>query len=185
MNWLDYTFIGILALSTYFSLRKGFVRETLGLISTIAGLVLAYWFYGAAAAPLAPFVSSRRLANFLGFLIVFVAVHLAGVLLSWIVNKLLKATGLSFVDRLLGAAFGLLRGGAVCMALLTAIIAWSPREEPSTAPAAVVNSQIAPALAEASRIAVGLAPMDLKQSFQEGYALLQKAWKKVAGGAGK
>src|SRR5207302_9362497 len=61
---------------TLASLRKGFVRETLGLVSTIAGLVLAFWFYGIVAGMLEQFLSSRRLANLLGFLIVFVAVHL-------------------------------------------------------------------------------------------------------------
>ena len=109
---------------------------------------------------------------------------LAAVLLAWIVNRFLKATGLSIFDRLLGGVFGLLRGGAICLALLTAVIAWSPRDQHSAAPAAVVNSRIAPVLSKASRVAVGLAPMELKQSFQEGYALLQNAWKKVAGATG-
>jgi membrane protein required for colicin V production len=184
LNWLDYTFIAILTLSTLFSLRKGLVREALGLVSTVVGLLLAYWFYGSVASFLEPFLSSRRLANFLGFLLIFAGIHLASVTLSWAINKFLKATGLSTVDRLLGGVFGLLRGGAICLALLTAVIAWSPRGERAIAPAAVVNSQVAPALTEASRVAVGLAPMELKQSFQEGYGLLQNAWKKVAGGQG-
>lgn len=184
MNWLDYVFIAILLLSTLSSLRKGFVREIIGLVATVAGLVLAFWFYGVAGSLLEPFLSSRRLANLLGFLLVFVAVVLAGTLVSWVVNKFLKATGLSIPDRLLGAVFGLIRGGAICLALLTAFIAWSPRDEHSTAPAAVVNSRLAPVLTEASRTAVSMAPMDLRQNFQEGYALLEKAWKKVARGEG-
>jgi membrane protein required for colicin V production len=181
VNWLDYIFIAILLLSTLFALRKGFVRETVSLISSIAGLVLAYWFYGIPASFLAPFLSTRRLANLLGFIIVFAVVVLAGWLVAALINRFVKATGLTLFDRFLGAVFGLVRGAAVCIALLTAYIAWSPRVDQSAAPAAVVNSQIAPALTEASRIAVSLAPMELKQSFHEGLSWLQKARNNVAG----
>jgi membrane protein required for colicin V production len=181
VNWLDYIFIAILLLSTLFALRKGFVRETIGLVASIAGLVLAFWFYGTPASFLEPFLSSRRLANLLGFVIVFGVVVSAGWLIGALMNRFVKASGLTFFDRFLGAVFGLARGAAVCMALLTAYIAWSPRLQESVAPAAVLNSQLAPVLTEASRIAVSLAPMELKQSFHEGLAWLQKARNDVAG----
>ena len=182
MNWLDYIFIAILVISTLSSLRKGFVREIIGLAATVAGLVLGFWFYGVAGSVLEPFLSSHRLASLLGFILIFAGVMLAGSLVSWVLKKFVKATGLSVPDRLLGGVFGLIRGGAICLALMTAVIAWSPRAEHATAQAAVVNSQIAPVLTEASRTAVSMAPMELRQSFQEGYTLLEQAWKKVAPG---
>lgn len=182
MNWLDYTFAAILLLSTLFALRKGFVRETIGLISSTVGLVLGFWFYGIPGSVLEPFLSSRRLASFLGFMIIFCGILFLGWLLGWILNRFLKATGLSFLDRLLGGVFGLVRGTAICVAVLTAFIAWSSHTNPATVPRAVVNSQIAPAVTEASRIAVLLAPMELKQRFQEGLAWLQRARMKVMAG---
>ncbi len=182
MNWLDFIFIAILVISTLSSLRKGLVREMIGMVATVAGLVLAFWFYGVAGSVLEPFLQSHRMASLLGFILVFAAVLLAGALVSWVLSKFLKATGLSIPDRLLGALFGLVRGAAICLALMTAVVAWSPREGGATAPAAVVNSQIAPVLTEASKTAVSMAPMELKRSFQEGYALLEQAWKKVAPG---
>ena len=180
MNWLDYIFIAILLLSTLFALRKGFARETIGLVASVAGLILAFWFYGTPASFLEPLLSSRRLANLLGFIIVFGGVVFIGWLIGALINRFIKATGLTFFDRFLGAVFGFARGAAVCMALLTAYIAWSPGQDHSAAPAAVVNSQIAPVLTDASRIAVSLAPMELKQSFHEGLAWLQKARNNVA-----
>ena len=180
MNWLDYIFIAILAISTLSSLRRGFVSEMIGMVATVAGLVLAFWFYGVAGSVLEPVVNSHRLASLLGFILVFAAVMLAGSLVNWVLKKFLTATGLSIPDRLLGVVFGLIRGAAICLALMTAVIAWSPREEHATAPAAVVNSQIAPVLTEASKVAVSMAPMELRRNFQEGYALLEQAWKKVA-----
>lgn len=185
MNWLDYILAAILLLSTLFAIRKGFVRETAGLIASIAGLVLAFWFYGIPASVLEPFLSSRRLANLLGFLIVFGAVIIVGWLIGALFNRFVKATGLSFFDRFLGGVFGLVRGAAICMALLTGYIAWNSHQEQSMAPSAVVNSQIAPVLTEASRIAVSLAPMELKRSFHEGNAWLQKARKNATGDRSK
>lgn len=178
MNWLDYVLAAILLLSTLFAIRKGFVRESIGLVSSIAGLVVAFWFYGIPASVLEPFLSSRRLANLLGFLILYGGVVIAGWLIATLLNRFVKATGLSFVDRLLGGVFGLLRGAAICVALVTAYVSWTAHEARAAAPAAVLNSQIAPALTEASRIAVSLAPMELKQSFQDGLGWLQKARKK-------
>jgi len=92
------------------------------------------------------------------------------------VRKFLSVVGLSFFDRLLGAAFGLLRGAVVAVALLTAWIAFGPR----VAPGAMVHSQIAPYLMRASDLFVSIAPADLKKSFREVYDEAQKQIKNIA-----
>ena len=74
---------------------------------------------------LAPYLSSRGLANFAGFLLVFCGVLLAGHLVSYVVGKFLKVTGLSIFDHLLGAVFGALRGLLISVALIMAIMAFS------------------------------------------------------------
>ena len=98
-----------------------------------------------------------------------VGVLLLGAVVGSIVRRFVKAVGLSFFDRLLGAVFGLLRGALIAIALLTAYIAFGPRSTSGTAPFAVVHSQIAPYLMEASSIFVDAAPAQLKRSFREVY----------------
>ena len=169
MNWLDYSLIAILGFSALQSLRRGFTREVIGMCAAIAALVLGMWFYGTAGALIRPSVSSDRAANFLGFVAVVIAVLIAGAIVGAIVRRFVKAIGLSFFDRLLGACFGLIRGALVAIAFLTAYIAFGPRGESKTAPAAVVHSQIAPCLMEASDMFVAAAPMELKRSFREAY----------------
>ena len=170
MNWLDIVLIVVLAFSTLQSLRKGFSREVIGLTASLAALVLGMWFYGLAGSYAAPYVGAGRSANLLGFVLVVVAVLLAGALLAWIVGRFLRTVGLSFFDRLLGAAFGLLRGLLITIAVLTAVMAFGPRSESSPVPEAMVHSRIAPYILEASRWFVAIAPMELKQSFQERYS---------------
>ena len=170
MNWLDYVLIAILGLSALQSFRRGFSREIVSLIASVAALFLGMWFYPTAAHYLRPLVSSDRLASFLGFIAVVLTVLILGAIVGATIRHFVKAVGLSFFDRLLGALFGLLRGALIAMALLTAYIAFGPRDDSKTAPAGVVHSQIAPPLMAAASVVVDVAPTDLKRNFREMYA---------------
>jgi membrane protein required for colicin V production len=169
MNWLDYVLIAILGLSVLQSFRRGFTREIIGLVAAIAALILGMWFYGTAASLVRGWLHSERAAHFAGFLLIVFGVLLAGALVGSIVRRFVKAVGLSFFDRLLGACFGLARGALVAIALLTAYIAFGPRSDTKTAPSAVVHSQIAPYLLKVSSIVVDAAPTELKRDFREVY----------------
>lgn len=169
MNWLDIVLLLILAWSTFRSFRRGFSREIISLAASLFALVAAMWFYGTASVFILPYVSSQRVANLLGFVLVVAVVLLLGALVGWAVSRFLRTVGLSVFDRLLGAAFGLARGLLVTVALLTAFIAFGPHAETGTSPSAVLHSRIAPVVLGASRVFVAIAPMDLKQSFRRHY----------------
>lgn len=173
MNWLDYFLLAILLVSTVLAARKGFSREVIGLAATLAALILGMWFYGLAGSFLMPYVSSPRVANLLGFLIVVIVVMLAGALLGGIVNRFLRTVGLSFFDRLLGAGFGLARGLLVAIALLTAYMAFGPEVDSQTVSESLLHSRIAPYVLEASDVFVNIAPMELKSGFLRQYALVK------------
>ena len=170
MNWLDYLLLAILLVSVLMSARKGFSREIIGLAAALFALVLGMWFYGLAGSFLIPYVSSVRVANLIGFLLVVFAVLLLGGMLGWIVSRFLRTVGLSFFDRLLGAAFGLVRGLLIAIALLTAYMAFGPQVDSKTVSTSVLNSRIAPYVLDASHLFVAVAPMELKASFLRQYA---------------
>jgi len=183
VNWLDYTLIGLLAWCALRSAQKGFVREVIGLAAAVLALVLGMWFYGTAAEMVAPFTGPGRVANLVGFLMVVIAVLAAGGVAGWTVKRFIHAIGLSIVDRLLGAMFGVARGTLIATALLTAYMTFGPRGENAgarsggakEAPPAVVHSEIAPYLLEASRVFVSIAPMDFKLGFGERYEQVKAA----------
>jgi len=178
VNWLDIVLIVVLGFSTIQSFRKGFSREIIGLAAAIASIVLGMWLYRLAGSYLQPYVNSERVANFAGFAIVVVAVLVLGAVAGWIVSRFVRTVGLSFFDRLLGAAFGFVRGFLVAIALLTGYIAFGPHGDTDSTPGAVVNSRIAPYVLEGSRFAVQLAPMDLKQNFRKHYTKIKSVWEK-------
>ena len=176
MNWLDVVVLAILAVSVALSFRKGLTREVVGLASVVLAILLAIWFYGAAGSLLAPYLSSRALANFAGFLLVFGGVLLLGHLVSYVVGRFLKVTGLSIFDRLLGACFGALRGLLIAVALIMAIMAFSQGDQP---PSSVVNSRTAPYVVDAARAFAAMAPHELKEGFRKTYGEVKLAWGKA------
>jgi membrane protein required for colicin V production len=176
MNWLDIVLLLIVAASVFASFRKGFSREIIGLISVILAILLGTWFYGIPAAWLQPYLSSRGLANFAGFFLVFCAVLALGAVVSFVVGRFVKVTGLSIFDHALGAGFGLVRGVLIAVALVMGIMAFSPNERP---PDAVVRSRVAPYVAGAARAFAAMAPHELKEGFQKTYGQVKSAWERA------
>lgn len=180
MNWLDYFLIAILLLSVVMSARKGFSREIIGLAAALFALVLGMWFYGLAGSFLLPYVSSPRVANLIGFILVVFAVMLLGGIVGWVASRFLRTIGLSFFDRLLGAAFGFVRGMLIAIALLTAYMAFGPQIDSKTVSGSVLHSRITPYVLDASHIAVAIAPMELKSSFTKQYTQVKTLLEKNA-----
>ena len=173
MNWLDYVLLLILLYSVVTAFRKGLTREIVGLVSVVLGLLLGSWFYGSASALLEPYVSSPTASKLGGFFLVFFGVVLAGSLLSFVLGKFLHVTGLSFFDHVLGAGFGLIRGGLIAVALIMGIMAFS---QDGKAPSSVKNSRMAPYVVQGSRVFAAMAPHELKEGFHKSYAEAKTAW---------
>jgi len=109
MTWFDYAVLAVLGLSLLWSLLHGFVRELVSVAGWVAAFVLAMTFTQAIArllpASLGPF-----LAGLLAFLAIFIGVWLLSGLVGMILSRVVKAAGLGWADRMLGALFGLVRG---------------------------------------------------------------------------
>ena len=173
MNWLDVVLLLVLAGSVVTSFSTGLTREVIGLFSMIAALVLAIWFYGTAGSFLLPYVSSPGIANFCGFLIVFCGVLVLGAGVGWLMGRLMKVAGLSFVDRMLGACFGLVRGLLISIAIVLALLAFAPVKSP---PDAVVRSKVAPYVIDAARVCAAIAPHEMKDGFRKSYEQVKTIW---------
>src|SRR5690349_8993234 len=122
VNLLDGVVALILVVSIALAANKGFVKELLGLGSLVIGFLLGAWFYRPASEPFKEFVKSDNAALFLGFAAVFLGTLVVGTLAIWVAQKVLKFAKIQWFDRLLGAAFGFIRGwvlGSVFFLALT------------------------------------------------------------------
>ena len=173
MNWLDIVLAILLVASVAASFSKGFVREAVGLAAAILGLIGGAWFYRMAGETVRPYVGSQQVANFCGFFMIFLGVILAGWLVSRLIGLIIKAVGLSWLDRLMGAVFGAARGVVVCVAVITAIVAFSPGKE---APQSVVGSKVAPYMTDAAHALTMAAPRELRDEFEIHYGAVKRLW---------
>ena len=130
MTLLDWILLAIVLISTLIALVRGFVKETISLITWIAAFWIALAFSGPASGlvPEAVDIPSARMA--IAFVALFVIVLILGGIINWSVSKLVESTGLSGTDRSVGMVFGLLRGvlivaGLILLAGFTAL----PQEE--------------------------------------------------------
>jgi len=172
VNWLDILLLVLLAVFVFEGIRQGFTRVAIGLVATVVGLFLASWFYGVAGSFLIPYVSSKSISNIAGFLMAFVGVQFAGALLGWLLSRIFKWTGLSWLDRTLGAGLGAVKAGLIGIILVMILLAFPIRQ----VPASVAGSTLAPHLVEASYVLVYLTPRELKNSFLATYDRIKKIW---------
>jgi membrane protein required for colicin V production len=172
VNWLDILLIVLLAVFVFEGVRQGFARLAIGMAATLIGILLAAWFYGSAGALLLPYVSSRALANAAGFLIVFIGIQIAGALLGWALATLFKWTGLSWLDRLLGALLGAVKTAVVGVVLVLILTAFPLKPIPDS----IAGSQSAPYLIEASHVLVYLCPRELRDGFKATYDRVRDLW---------
>lgn len=164
MNWLDVVLGLVVLWSVWRGVSGGVVRLAIGLASSVLAFLLAAWFFGVGGELFHGWVGSTMLANVLGFLLVFALVMIAGSLLARVVMRVLKVTGLSFVDRVLGGVFGLVRGVLVGAVLVIMLVV----TQPLTGSTAVRRSELSPLLTRSARLLLAAAPAQWRTAFRAG-----------------
>jgi membrane protein required for colicin V production len=121
MTGIDWILLGVLGFSALVGLWRGLMFEVLSLLGWIAAFFLAQWLGPTVGGHLPLQGLSDPVRYAAAFALTFVvAVVLAG-LLAALVRKLVSAVGLRPVDRVLGAAFGGLRGVVVLLAVAVVV----------------------------------------------------------------
>ncbi len=118
LNWADWTIVAIVGISGLFSIRRGFVKEALSLVSWVAAFIIARLFTDALATLLTDYIQTPSFRLAASFAILFVLTLIVGALVSNLVDMLVHATGLSGTDRILGMGFGIARGALVVIVLV-------------------------------------------------------------------
>jgi membrane protein required for colicin V production len=165
--------LGLIVISSVIAgFSAGFARVGIGFCATIAGIIFGFWYYETPAAWIHKTINSQTVSNVLGFLVILWAVLLVGALVAKAVATLFKMTGLSWLNRLLGAAFGFVRGALIGVAFVAVLLAFAPKPLPNW----MVNSLLLPYAIDASDVCASIAPAALKDAFRESMQEIRKDW---------
>ena len=113
-------------LSTIQAAYSGFFQEAFQLVGLVVGYLVAAWQYQRLAGWFESYLKSAWLAESAGFLIIFFAVAVAAGIAGQTARWVMKKSGLSFLDRLLGGALGLLRGCLIVAVIVVSMTAFTP-----------------------------------------------------------
>lgn len=130
MSWLDLAILIIILLSALISLIRGFVKESISLLTWIIAGVLAFRYFTPMASLLEPYVSAPTIRAIAAFGLLFVSTLVVGAIVNFIMSQLVSKTGLSGTDKALGVVFGAARGALiVTMVVLLASLTPMPEAE--------------------------------------------------------
>ncbi len=115
MNGADMAILAICGLSILVSLFRGFIREVFSLLVWVAAVYAALMAANPLSEQMQPWIELPSVRLIIAFVGVFVLVLVVGGLINYLLGKLVATTGLSGTDRLVGALFGALRGGAIVL----------------------------------------------------------------------
>jgi membrane protein required for colicin V production len=117
MNAADYLILGVLVLSMFIGMLRGFMREAIGLIAWLCGVWLA-WRYSSLVEPfLGGLLAEEPVRTWAARGIILIGVLMVGWLIAGVLAYALQHSNMSVaLDRLLGMLFGVLRG-AVAVAV--------------------------------------------------------------------
>jgi membrane protein required for colicin V production len=172
LNWLDIV-LGLIILSSAIAgLRAGFTRVVIGLLATVVGLLVGFWFYRMVGDQLHPWISTPAIANVLGFFLIFFGVALLGSLIAALLSKMLRWVGLSWFNYLLGGVAGFVRGALVVAVLADVLVAFAPTPVPNY----LRNSRVLPYANGVASVLAEFAPHQLKDSFSHQMENLKQIW---------
>lgn len=130
MQWhtADWIITGVFVLSMAFGFYRGFVREGFALAGWVAAYFVARVFHAPLELQLATVIATPSLRLVAAWGGLFVTTLLLAALAGYMVLSLVEKAGLRFVDRLLGAGFGMVRAAILVLAVLVLMAPFAGRD---------------------------------------------------------
>ena len=174
MSGADWLILIFILVSVAEAASQGFFQVAFGMAGLIVGYIVAAWQYHRLAARFDPYLKSPWLGEIASFLIIFIAVMLLAGLVGRLARWAVREAGLSFLDRVLGGALGLVRGGLIVAIILMGMAAFTPTSK------WLDSSHWAPYFLVVGRAAIWVAPSELRGRFYQGIELLRHEQREIA-----
>jgi membrane protein required for colicin V production len=140
-----------------FGIIKGFIRELFSLAFFLIAVVLAFLFYHDVGNLFIKSIKSRDVANFTGFILIFVVVLIVGSIVTYMVKKVFTVGPLKSIDMILGGVFGLIRGILISSIIVFALISFPVNDN------LVLKSRLSPFVIKTIDVFLGFLPVRFQE----------------------
>jgi membrane protein required for colicin V production len=172
MNGFDIALLVFMGILVAIGLLKGLVRILIGMAALVTAFLVACLYH----APLADRLSSLDVPGgvlkLISYVLLFLGVMLLGGVAAWLLRKLIKAAMLSWVDRIAGAALGLLAAMLTASLLVMPLVAYLP-----DGGRLLDGSILAPYVAAVADFATHVVPEDLAEKYRQGIETIRDHWR--------
>lgn len=170
MNWLDVALVLAIVISTVNGFAAGFARAGIGFLATVLGLIFGLQYYRPVSLTLRDHIVQSNIANVVGFLIIFCGITIVGSVAAGILSRFFRNLRLAWLDRLLGGAFGVVRGLLFATITIWALMAFLPAGRQLV----LSESRLAPRMMDAASMVAAASSEDVRRNFRESYRQLKK-----------
>lgn len=115
MATIDIVFLVVILLSSFIGLFRGLIKEALSLVAWFAAIFVAGMYSAMLAEHLSGLINDPAIRRICAFILLFLITIIIGMLVSSLVSKFMSAIGLGGLDKVLGTAFGFVRGSIVVL----------------------------------------------------------------------
>lgn len=171
MNAFDVVLLVLLGVLVVVGVFRGMVRILVGIGALVAAFALAARYHVGLAAAFtidAPAAAGKLIA----YGAIFVGTLVAGGALAWVLRKLLRVAMLGWVDRLAGAALGLVAALLIAALWVLPLVAYSDKGQE-----VLEHSTLAPYVTVVADLANRFMPDDLAASYRRGVETLRERWR--------
>lgn len=171
MNLLDLGIIVILLLIALRGYYRGLLQEISVVVGLVIGLIIAAHYYLRLARLVSQWVHTPLYSRIISFLVILVLTYWIIRIAGNLIHRFLSFIYLGSLDRLLGGAFGVLKGGILLGFILTIITLAVPKDSKL-----LKESITAPYLRIMYNQALVLLPEDFKQQVKERALRFEREW---------
>jgi membrane protein required for colicin V production len=169
MALIDWFIAAIVVLSVVGAARNGFFIEAFSLAGVVLGLLIASWNFQKLMPWILHAIHTPAVAEAIAFLAIALAIMIVAGFIGRVLHWSARSIGLGWLDRLVGAAFGFLKGCVVVTLGVMALAAFFPHN------GWLDHSQLAPYFLSAAHTTTAVTPTDLGDRIRDGVKIIRDA----------
>src|SRR5262245_44993752 len=161
MYWLDFVLLLVLGIGAFLGARSGLLWQVARVVTFFLAIYACIHYHTDIAGVLLQNLSgaSPTVTWLLAYLVTFLSVYAVCMLITYVLEKALRAAKLKPMDRLLGALVGVLKAGLLAGAILLGVALYA---SPDEADGPLSQSKVAPVLLKTMRVVIVAVPQQYK-----------------------